>query len=89
MTAEGMEVLGLIHVAWKRKLIYTIGQSVTLQTNEDRIIWTGIHFKTSRYGGIQNYGWPDRTYFARVRDEFKAKGITLDDIPRRYKQKKK
>ena len=83
---EGMECLGLIREGWKRKLLYTIGHSVTLNAS-DRIIFGGIHFKTSRTGGVENYGWPDKTYFARVKDEFKAKGITVDDIPKRYKRK--
>merc|ERR1712228_102649 len=57
---DGMECLGLIRVGWKRKLLYTIGHSVTLNAS-DRIIFNGIHFKTSRYGGVENYGWPDKT----------------------------
>ena len=30
---------------------------------------------------------PDLTYFERVKDEFKQKGITVDDIEEKYKFK--
>lgn len=87
-TVEGMRILGMIRLAWKRDLLYTVGRSVT-RSLDNMIVWNGIHFKTSRYGGIANYGWPDATYFDRVKDEFKQKGITVDDIEERYKQKKR
>jgi len=85
--AQGIECLGLLREAWKRKLLYTIGHSVTLNAS-DRIVFGGVHFKTNRHGGVENYGWPDKTYFARVKDELKTKGITVDDIPDKYKKKK-
>ena len=87
-TKAGMEILGLIHVGWKRKVLYTVGRSVTKEL-DNQIIWNGVHFKTSKYGGLENYGWPDPTYYARAKDEFKQKGITVEDIPKRYQQKKK
>ena len=86
-TREGRQILELIKIGWKRKVLYSVGYSVTRSMNNS-IIWNGIHFKTSRYGGISNYGYPDKTYFARVKDEFKEKGITLDDIPKKKGGKK-
>jgi len=86
-TKEGKEILGLIHVGWRRKVLYTVGRSVT-RNLDNQIIWNGVHFKTSRYGGLENYGWPDLTYYARAKDEFKQKGITVEDIPKRYQRKK-
>eukprot|EP01083_Nonionella_stella_P251910 868608_1 len=87
-TAKGREILELIKIAWKRKVLYTVGHSVTRQVN-NVIVWAGVHFKTNRYGGVSNYGWPDKTYFARVKDEFKSVGITEDDIENRYKRRRR
>lgn len=36
--------------------------------------------KTSRSGGPANHGYPDPTYFDRVRDELKAVGVTKEDL---------
>ena len=87
-STKGMEVLGMIRVGWQRRILYTVGRSVTREL-DNQIIWNGIHLKTSRYGGLENWGWPDKTYFDRVRDEFKQKGITVDDIHKRYRSKRK
>eukprot|EP01084_Bolivina_argentea_P061967 113284_1 len=87
-SAQGMECLGMIRMAWKRKLLYTVGRSVTLSL-DNRIIWTSIHFKTAKHGGSTEHGWPDKTYFARVKDEFKFVGITEDDIENRYKRRRR
>ena len=35
------------------------------------------------------YYRPDPTYFERVKDEFKQKGITVDDIEERYKPRQR
>jgi len=76
---EGQEMLKLIEFAWQRRLIFTVGHSVT-RGHDDVIVWDGIHMKTNMYGGAQNYGWPDPTYFQRVKLELKEKGIDVDDI---------
>ncbi|CAD8187421.1 unnamed protein product [Paramecium pentaurelia] len=72
---EGKYVLSLLRKAFDQKLVFTIGTSLT--TGQDNcIVWNGIHHKTSLDGGPQNYGYPDPTYFDRVLDELKQKGIT-------------
>ncbi|CAG9315510.1 unnamed protein product [Blepharisma stoltei] len=71
---EGNEVLRLLQIAFERKLTFTIGRSVT--TGRDNcVIWNGIHHKTSPDGGPPNFGYPDETYFTRVKEELAAKGI--------------
>jgi deltex-like protein len=71
---EGNEVLLLLVEAFNRKLIFTIGRSVT--TGQDnRIVWNGIHHKTNTSGGSAYFGYPDDTYFQRVKLELAAKGI--------------
>ena len=50
-----------------------VGRS--LSTNEDnQVIWSGIHHKTSRKGG--QFGYPDETYLQRVTNELKDRDIT-------------
>ena len=51
---------------------------VLLPGRDNSIVWNGVHHKTSPYGGTSEYGWPDNTYFFRVKEELKAKGITSD-----------
>jgi deltex-like protein len=71
---EGNEILRLLIIAFERRLTFTIGTSVTTgRTNQ--IIWNGIHHKTSTEGGPTFFGYPDETYFKRIREELAAKGI--------------
>lgn len=41
------------------------------------VCWAGIHHKTSPSGGTNKFGWPDPTYFSRVRGELKDRGCEL------------
>jgi hypothetical protein len=61
---------------FRRKLNFTIGFSVV--RNKDNCIVWAIHHKTNTGGGTHNYGFPDPTYFQRVKDELSGKGVTLD-----------
>jgi deltex-like protein len=75
-TPEGREVLSLLMVAFSRRLTFTVGTSVTTgQTN--LVVWNGVHHKTSLNGGTSCYGFPDATYFSRVKEELAAKGVLL------------
>ncbi|XP_042523461.1 E3 ubiquitin-protein ligase DTX3L isoform X2 [Dipodomys spectabilis] len=71
---EGREVLDLLKIAFEQKLIFTVGDSRVLGVS-DVVTWNDIHHKTSKYGGPQNFGYPDPTYLERVKEELKAKGI--------------
>jgi deltex-like protein len=71
---EGNEVLNLLNEAFKRKLIFTIGRSVTTG-RDNQIVWNGIHHKTNTSGGSAYFGYPDATYFDRVKLELAAKGV--------------
>ena len=73
---EGKEVLALLVKAFRRKLTFTIGFSVT--NNKDNCIVWNIHHKTNTGGGTNNYGFPDPTYFKRVKDELNGKGVVID-----------
>jgi deltex len=76
---EGKEILALLKVGFDRKLLFTIGTSVT--TGQDNTtIWNGVHQKTNISGGSHNYGYPDPTYFNRVKQELAAKGVIQENI---------
>ncbi|XP_050395211.1 uncharacterized protein LOC130010309 [Patella vulgata] len=78
-TTEGKNVCKMLIVAFKRKLIFTVGRSTTTG-QENRITWNDIHHKTSMSGGPTHFGFPDPTYLNRVKEELASKGITEDDI---------
>ncbi|XP_041361218.1 uncharacterized protein LOC121377336 isoform X2 [Gigantopelta aegis] len=74
-TVEGQTVLRLLKIAFDRRLTFTIGRSTTTG-REDTVTWNDIHHKTSLDGGPVRFGYPDATYFARVKDELASKGVT-------------
>ena len=73
-TPEGREVMRLLVCAFYRRQTFVIGTSVTTG-KKNTVIWNGIHHKTSLDGGPTNFGYPDPTYFDRVKEELAAKGI--------------
>jgi len=71
---EGRHVLKLLERAFNLRQIFTVGQSRT--TGRDNVVtWNDIHHKTSTHGGMENFGYPDKTYLNRVQQELSAKGI--------------
>ncbi len=72
--AEGREILRLLKVAFDRRLTFTVGTSVTTGAT-NTVVWNGIHHKTNVAGGPTQYGYPDPTYFNRVKEELAAKGV--------------
>ena len=76
-TPEGIKVVGMLRLAFDRKLIFTVGKSAT--TGRDNVIvWNGIHHKTKI--ADSTYGYPDPTYLQRVEHELNAFGITEKDL---------
>eukprot|EP01083_Nonionella_stella_P088852 247870_1 len=76
---QGRQALELTKIAWNRRLIFTVGTSLTTK-RENCIVWTSLHFKTRLDGGQEAHGWPDDTYFDRFEKELEAKGVTVNDI---------
>ena len=76
---EGREVLALLKIAFDRKLTFVVGTSVTTG-QKNTVVWNGIHHKTSLTGGTNYYGYPDPTYFNRVKEELASKGVIADDF---------
>ena len=76
---KGREILGMLKIAFDRKLTFVVGTCITtVQKNTGA--WNGIHHKTSTRGGPTNYGYPDTTYFNRVTEELASKGINKNDF---------
>ena len=71
---QGQEILALLEIAFNRKLIFTVGRSVTTGA-DNQIVWAGIHHKTKTHGGTSQFGYPDPTYFNRVKEELAIRGI--------------
>jgi len=74
-TQQGREILALLVKSFRRRLTFTVGFSVT-RNIDHVIVWNGIHHKTTTNGGSTHYGYPDPSYFTRVRQELQLKGIT-------------
>ena len=67
-TEEGRKVVRLMRVAFLRRLVFTVGKSVT-SGRDNQVIWNGIHHKTHTDGGAERHGYPDPTYLGRVQEE--------------------
>uniref|UniRef100_A0A915MSP2 E3 ubiquitin-protein ligase n=1 Tax=Meloidogyne javanica TaxID=6303 RepID=A0A915MSP2_MELJA len=76
---EGTQILKLLQLAFKRRLIFTIGDSLTTG-RKDVPIWNGIHHKTNKEGGPQCYGYPDPGYLTRVKEELAAVGVRSEQL---------
>jgi len=75
-TEEGIVVLELLIIAFKRRLIFSVGTSITTGIS-NTIVWNGIHHKTSFNGA---HGFPDETYLVRVKEELKDNNVIPEDI---------
>ncbi|XP_050399371.1 uncharacterized protein LOC126816685 [Patella vulgata] len=74
---DGQEVLSLLKTGWDRRLIFTVGKSVTTGQN-DVVTWNDIPIKTRKHGGPDSYGYPDHGYLNRVKEELMAHGVTSE-----------
>lgn len=68
----GLQVLEFFKTAFRRRLLFTIGTSLTLGTRWPTF---NIHLKTSVTGGSTNHGYPDPGYLDRVLQELAECGI--------------
>ena len=70
---EGNRVLLLICKAWEKRVLFTIGYSLS-RNRDNCIILNGFHLKTSN---VKNdpWGYPDSSYIGRVINELRDKGI--------------
>ncbi|GLH12883.1 Protein deltex [Gryllus bimaculatus] len=76
-TDKGRKVLRLLSVAFERRLVFTVGRSVTTG-REDVVTWNEIHHKTEPGVSSSGHGYPDPTYLDNCLKELAAHGITED-----------
>jgi deltex-like protein len=73
-TKEGRGIFCLTRLAFKRKLLFTVGRSLSSQ-RDNQVIFQSIHLKTQLKGGKEGHGYPDNGYFDRFSDECATKGV--------------
>eukprot|EP00092_Neocalanus_flemingeri_P054448 GFUD01064117.1.p1 GENE.GFUD01064117.1~~GFUD01064117.1.p1 ORF type:complete len:696 (+),score=180.27 GFUD01064117.1:93-2180(+) len=71
---KGNLVLALLIKAFRRKLIFTVGPSLS-RGEEDCVTWNGIHHKTQLHDTGSGHGYPDLGYLDRVLEELKQSGV--------------
>ena len=69
-------MLALLVKCFKRRLTFTIGFSVT-RNQGNLIVWNGVHHKSKTSGGTAAFGYPDPSYFSRVKQELILKGVNF------------
>jgi deltex-like protein len=69
----------MLRIAFERRLIFTVGTSVTTGRS-NVVVWNNVHHKTNTSGGSSYFGYPDVSYFNRVKMELASNGITTSDI---------
>ena len=74
-TDLGRRVLRLLQIAFERRLIFTVGRSVTTGL-EDVVTWNEIHHKTELGPSTSGHGYPDNSYLERTLTELAAQGVT-------------
>ncbi|KAK7506038.1 hypothetical protein BaRGS_00002760 [Batillaria attramentaria] len=78
-TDRGRKILKMLILAFKRRLMFTIGQSAT--TGEgDTVTWNEIHHKTEFGSNVSGHGYPDPNYLDNVTAELALKGVTDQDL---------
>ena len=70
---QGQSLLHLLTIAFRRRLVFTVGTSLSLG-REDCVTWAGIHHKTAMDGP---HGYPDPRYLDRLEEELRERGVTL------------
>lgn len=69
-----LQVLSLLREAWQRRLIFTVGTSVTTG-QADAVTWNEIHHKTE-WNNSSGHGYPDPNYLDNILLELAAHGVT-------------
>ncbi|XP_071099632.1 uncharacterized protein [Haliotis cracherodii] len=73
----GKKVLRMLKIAFDRKLVFTVGRSLTTG-QPDVVKWGHIMHKTSQDGGPDEYGYPDPEYLIRAVEDLANLGIVDD-----------
>ncbi|KAK8743605.1 hypothetical protein OTU49_001157 [Cherax quadricarinatus] len=71
---KGKTVLKMLKEAWRRRLVFTIGTSVTTGI-QDAVTWNEIHHKTE-WTNFNGHGYPDPSYLDNTLKELARHGVT-------------
>jgi len=77
--AQGFVLLELFKIAFRRCVMFGLGNSMTFATYRPTF---NVHVKTSVRGGVAGHGFPDAEYFHRCLEELRANGVTVADLGR-------
>uniref|UniRef100_A0A7S1DDU0 RING-type E3 ubiquitin transferase n=1 Tax=Hemiselmis andersenii TaxID=464988 RepID=A0A7S1DDU0_HEMAN len=77
-TEEGKKVMEMHKVAFKRGLMFRVDTSITTG-RRNTVVWGSVHHKTNIAGGVSAHGFPDDSYFERVKVELSDVGVSEDD----------
>lgn len=84
-TDKGRKVLKLLRIAFERRLVFTVGRSVTTG-REDVVTWNEIHHKTEAGASHNGHGYPDPDYLNNCLEELAAHGVTDTDDSNLYQE---
>ena len=76
---EGEEVLQLLRIAWERRLVFTVGTSVTTGC-ENCVVWNNIHHKTEPHSNTSGHGFPDPNFLKNIKMELAVQGVTEEEL---------
>ena len=71
---QGNSVLALLTKAFQRRLIFSVGTSLS-RGEDDCVVWGGIHHKTQVMDTGAGHGYPDISYLDRVEQELREHGV--------------
>lgn len=77
--AQGIILLELFKVAFRRCVMFGIGNSMSYGTFRPTF---NIHIKTSTSRGATGHGYPDDSYYKRALEELRTNGVTMADLPK-------
>jgi len=76
-TPDGCRALHGLYLAWKQRLLFTVGTSMTTGRS-NCVTWNDIHLKTQKSGSDHSY--PDPNFLANLMQELAGFGITEAEI---------
>jgi len=76
-TPDGCRALHGLYLAWKQRLLFTVGTSMT-SGRSNCVTWNDIHLKTQKSGSDHSY--PDPNFLANLMQELAGFGITEAEI---------
>jgi len=74
---DGERALHGLYLAWKQRLLFTVGRSLTTGL-EDSVTWNDIHLKTKI--SSSEHGYPDQSYLTNLAQDLAGFGITEAEI---------